>query len=296
MVTSKTIRDICTNVNTGVEYEIALFRCLLMKREEVREVDAAIQSRRDATTITSIIRNTSTTSILRELKNRSLVLVDVSFETQNDDVGPSDIVMVVKSTNGTLERMGISVKYSNTCTLNVTGRRFLTEIQIAELRKQLPAYTDEFIDEMTREYGRIENWFRKRKPSATTDRYIDLIREEVILNWARKSKAEKVEILSEAYQETSPIPYWVYTYTRTSFELDTNPFKIDMEDVPLVELRKYQTSYVGFYLRGRLIGKMQVKFNNGFVERCKKSIPDRTVDGVQMSFGQPFSSWNFCLV
>jgi len=60
-----------------------------------------------------------------------------------------------------------------------------------------------------------------------------------------------------------------------------------------VTVRKYQTSYVAFYLENRMVGHMQVKFNNGFVEKCKKKNPDLTCEGVKMSYGQPFSSWNF---
>ena len=296
MVTSKTINDIKTNVNTGVEYEIALFRCLLVDESEIRSVDDAIGARRDALNVESIIRHTSIQPIISELNNRSLTLSDVSFETQNDDVGPSDIVMTVKSVTGEKECLGISVKYSNTCTLNATGRKFLTESQIADLKSLLPRYTDEYISEMTRLYGGVGNWFHTRKFCSVTDKYIDLIREKVIANWSRKSDGEKKSILMKAYQETSPIPYWVFTYTALSYKLDTNPYKISPSDIPLVEVKKFQTSYIGFYLRGRLIGKMQVKFNSGFVEKCKKACPDRVVEGVKMSFGHPFTSWNFCLV
>lgn len=296
MITQKTICEIKNNVNTGVEFEIALFRCLLKNEAEIREVDAAIQARRDALTINSIIQRTSVKSILGELSVHSLLLDDVSFETQNDDVGPSDIVMFTRTPGGTIEKIGISVKYANTCTLNVTGRKFLTESQIIELKCKLADFTDDYISEMTSSYGHVGNWFRKRKPSVTTDKYIDLIREEVISNWLQKSEDNKRDILMEAYQETSPIEYWVYTYTARSQVLDVHPYKIAPSDVSRVELKKYQSSYVGFYLRDRLIGKMQVKFNNGFVEKCKKAHPDRIVEGVRMSFGQPFSSWNFCLV
>jgi len=38
---------------------------------------------------------------------------------------------------------------------------------------------------------------------------------------------------------------------------------------------------------------MQVKFNNGFIEKCKKKTPDIVYEGVKMAYGQPFSSWNF---
>lgn len=296
MVAEKTIDEIKNNNNTGVEYEIALFRCLLKSKAELQDVDAAILSRCDAQNINLIIRRTSIDSIINELQSRSLTLIDVSFETQNDDIGPADIVMLVRTQGGLLERIGISVKHANACTLNVTGRKFLTESQIQSLMQKLPRFTEEYVNEMMNTYGHVGNWFRKRKPSKTTDRYIDLIREEVIAAWSQKSDSEKHDILMEAYQETSPIQYWVYTYLASSLVLDTDPYKIAPTDIPLVVLKKYQTSYVGFYLRNQLIGKMQVKFNNGFVERCKKSVPDKIVEGVQMSFGQPFSSWNFSLV
>ena len=296
MVTNKTIDELKTNTNTGVEYEIALFRCLLMDSSEIARVDEAIRSRNDAATVESIMRRTTTSPICKELSRRGLSMVDVSFEKQNDDVGPADVVLDVKTRSGIIEKLGLSIKFANTCTLNATGRKFLTEAQISDLRCQLPRFTDDYLAEMNRSYGSVGNWFHKKKPSRITDRYIDLIREEVIVNWSRKSDDEKKSILMEAYQETSPIPYWVVTYNTLSYKIDTDPYKISMNDVPLVELRRYQTSYVGFYLRGRMIGKMQVKFNNGFVEKCKKAHADKIVEGVRMSYGQPFTSWNFCLV
>ena len=226
MIDEKVLGEIRSNSNTGVEYEIALFRCLLPDISQVNKVDLAIADRWDSQTVRSIIRSTSTSDITRELNRRSLSLCDVSFETQNDDVGPSDIVIYVKDTSGIPQKIGISVKYSNTCTLNATGRKFLTERQISHLKNLLGTYTDEYISEMSRTYGSVNNWFRLRKPSVTTDRYIDLIRDEVISNWSVKSDADKILVLSEAYQETSPIPYWVFTYTSSSYTLDTHPYKI----------------------------------------------------------------------
>ena len=223
-------------------------------------------------------------------------LEDISFETQNDDVGPSDLVMMVRTSNGITTRLGISIKFANTCTLNATGRKFLSESQISELRAQLPVYTKAYVEEMSNQYGHAQNWFRKRKPSLTTDKFVDLIRDAIIINWSLKSADEKVSILKEAYQETSPIDYWVYTYTATSCELNPAPYKISPVDMPMVTLGKYQTSYIGFYLYNQLIGKMQVKFNNGFVEKNKKAYPDFVVDDIEMAYGQPFTSWNFCLV
>ena len=296
MITAKTLSDIRSNTNTGVEYEIALFRRLLLAKDEQDAVDDAIQARYDRIAIAQIMRRTDTAVIHFVLKKIGCTLVDVSFETQNDDVGPSDLVMYVKRSNGSIEKLGISVKYANTCTLNATGRKFLSETQISNLREQLPAYTKMFVEEMQHRFGEAKNWFRKRKPSYTTDKYIDLIRDEVISNWNEKTAKEKISILREAYQETSPIDYWVYTYTEFSCNLNPTPYKIAPYDMPFVTLNKYQTSYVGFYLHGRLIGKMQVKFNNGFIEKSKKAHPDFVIDGIEMAYGQPFTSWNFCLV
>ena len=296
MITAKTLSEIRNNINTGVEYEIALFRRLLPQPNEQMMVDEAINSRYDSRTVNQIIRQTNTDIVFDALNRIGATLEDISFETQNDSVGPSDLVMTVRNYNGAVAQLGISVKYANTCTLNATGRKFLTESQIAELRAQLPAYTKAYVEEMSRLYGHAQNWFRKRKPSFTTDNFIDLIREAVIVNWNFKSAEEKISILKEAYQETSPIDYWVYTYSTTSCFVDTAPYKISPADMPMVTLGKYQTSYVGFYLYNQLIGKMQVKFNNGFVEKSKKVYPDLIVDGIEMAYGQPFTSWNFCLV
>jgi hypothetical protein len=205
MITTKILTEIETNINTGIEYEIALFRCLLKSSDEICQVDAAIKKRHDARKIETIINRTSISQIMGALASRSLTMIDVSFETQNDEVGPSDVVMVVDSSSGKREKIGLSIKYSNTCTLNATGRKFLTEFQIRDLQKQLPKYIDDYISEMTELYGSVNNWFRRRKFSVITDRYIDLIRDEVIQNWPRKSEDDRISILREAYQETSPI-------------------------------------------------------------------------------------------
>ena len=293
---SKTLNDIRNNVNTGVEYEIALFLRLLQDADDIREVQAAIRSRSDAVKIDRIARRTDLSSIDRELRRRGLRMIGVSLETQNDEVGPADVVMHTEDSSGATVRIGLSVKYSNTCTLNVTGRRFITAQQVTCLQRKLAEYTGLYVDEMRSSYGNATNWFRKRKPSKTTDAYIDLIRDEVVKAWGNKESAEKIDLLRALYQEDSPIEYWVYEYTASSCHLEPEPFKVNVSDVDLIEVRKYETSYVGFYLRGRMIGKMQVKFNNGFVEKCKKISADLTVDGIRMSYGQPFSSWNFSLV
>lgn len=289
MLYPNTLYEISTNINTGVEYEIALFYQLVCSDEQ-RQILTAINKRADKNKVLSIIRQTDIKPIITALQKRGLQLSDATFETQNDEVGPSDVVMVV-SDGKTKTQIGISVKYANACTLNVTGRRFITDNQIAELKKQLPIYTAKYIEEMTSAYGSVGNWFRARKPSITTDAFIDLIRDAVIKNWSNVQ--DKPTLLSAMFHSDSPIEFWVVTYTNKGYTLSTEPQTIEISRADDVTVEKHQTSYVAFYLDGKSVGKMQVKFNNGFIEKCKKNTPDVICEGVEMAYGQPFSSWNF---
>ena len=292
MLYTTTLNEIETNINTGVEYEIALFAKLIEKSStDYAKVINSINKRYDSLKVLQIMKMTDIQAILNELKKKNLTLRDATFETQNDEVGPADIVMVVKDSNNNQSRIGLSVKYANTCTLNVTGKNFITEYQISNLRSQLPSYTKKYIEEMASLYGGVDNWFRKRKPSKITDAFIDLIRDAVIENWPNIKNKE--QLLKNLFHNDSPIPFWVVTYVKKGYELKTVPQTIDVSKAKDVTVRKYQTSYVAFYLENRMVGHMQVKFNNGFVEKCKKKHPDITCEGVKMSFGQPFSSWNF---
>ena len=292
MLYHNTLNEITSNINTGVEYEIALFYKLLEnKPAEQKQVMSAIQSRYDAAKVKSIITYTDTNIILSSLNKRGLEYVDAAFETQNDEVGPADIVLITKDNSSKPVKIGLSVKYANTCTLNVTGRNFITDSQISELRAKLPNYTQDYINEMTATYGDVSKWFRMRKPSRVTDAYIDLIRDAVISNW--KNVQNKTSLLSALFHSDSPIEFWVVTYTNTGYTLKTKPQTIDMRRAGDVTVGKYQTSYVAFYLDGVMVGHMQVKFNNGFVEKCKKINPDVVCQGVKMAYGQPFSSCNF---
>ena len=292
MLYSYTIQEIRQNINTGVEYEIALFYKLLSPAER-QIISDAINSRLDRTKIYNIIEHTDIAPILNVLESRDLILYDVSFETQNDNVGPADIVLHVKDANDKKIQIGISVKYANTCSLNVTGRRFITEIQISALKDKLPQYTNMYIKEMNDKYGDINNWFRKRKPSSITDGYIDLIRDAVIKNWPNVT--DKPTLLSALFHSDSPIEFWVITYNKNGYTLKTEPATVEVSRAQDIIIRKYQTSYVAFYLNDRMIGRMQIKFNNGFIEKCKKQNPDLIYQNVKISYGKPFSSWNFSI-
>lgn len=301
MLNATTLQEIENNVNTGVEYEIALFYKLLKDESESQLVLSSIQKRTDNSTILNIYRKTDISDILFELQQRNLTLCDVSFETQNDNVGPADVVMYVQDEKGNNYPIGLSVKYSNTCTLNISGMYFITPAQKNVLQQQLVEYTKAYIEEMTATYGDVKNWFRQRKPSRTTDEYIDLVRDAVIENW--DNVQDKTTLFDFLYHADSPIEYWVYEYkTNNRHTLNCKPMKVGHDDVTNIEVRKYQTSYVAFYLNGERIAHMQVKFNNGFVESVYNSKGVRKIvksdfahDNVEMVYGKPFGSWNFSI-
>lgn len=290
MLYTDTLSEIVQNINTGVEYEIALFYKLAPMVEK-QDIMDAIDRRTDREKVKSIIGITDADLIYDALQARGLEMYDVSFETQNDGVGPSDIVMYVKDANGNNTRIGLSVKYANKCTSNITGRKFITETQISALKTQLPLYTNEFIKEMSSKHGSVSNWFRNRLTSSVNDAFIDLIRDAVIENWS--NVADKSALLSSLFHDDSPIEFWVVTYGKKGYSLATVPETIEKSRADEVVVEKYQTSYIAFYLDGVRIARMQVKFNNGFLEKCKKQNADVTHEGVRMAYGQPFSSWNF---
>lgn len=110
MLYPSTLSEISNNINTGVEYEIALFFKLLeSKKSEQTQVLNSISKRKDESKIKSIIAQTDISPIETSLKKIGCKLVDVSFETQNDEVGPADIVMLVKNTQGQEKQIGLSV-------------------------------------------------------------------------------------------------------------------------------------------------------------------------------------------
>lgn len=298
MLYQYTENEIRSNTNTGVEYEIALFYCLLeAKKDEQDKVYKALMSRNDSDKVLDIISYTNTDKIYSELGRRRLSLVDVSFETQNDEIGPADIVLLCVDQDNREFKIGLSVKYANTCTLNVTGRKFIPDEQIELLKERYKTiYLPEYIEDMKMRFGHAKNWHRKT--SVVTDSMIDEIREAVIRNWP--NVPDKKTLLKNLFHDESPIEFWVINFKRKNYTLKTRPSTIDMSRANDVEVMRHQTSYIGFYLDGDRVGLMQVKFNNGFIEsnfnhknERKKKYPDFIQDGLEFNFGQPFGSWNF---
>lgn len=288
-------KTLSSNINTGVEYEYALYHALL---NHYGFLDDAILFLREVISkhplrdkILDIEKGTDISNVVREITRLNKSVQSISIETQNDDVGPADIVF-----HFTKEALGLSVKYSNTCNLNVSGKYFLTPDDIAFLKKQLITYSERFISDMKAKYGPAAKWFRNRSiKSPITEEYIDIIRERVIRNWPHLKG--KKELVRRFFQEDSPIPFWIYEYkSNGSHSLITTPPVLSEDQIERMTIHRLDTSYVLFKVDNRPVGKMQVKFNNGFLEKCSKSIPDFVVDGIRMTKGSPLSSWNFSLI
>lgn len=297
MLYKDTLNIIRENTNPGVEYEIALFyRLLTIKPEEQKQVLDAIESRHDSQKIKDVISYTNVDEINIKLGETGHTYLDVSFETQNDEVGPADIVLILD--NG--DKLGLSVKFNNSCSLNVTGMSFINAQQKDALKKRyIDEFVEDYINDMSERFGSPANW--SRKTSEITDRYIDEIRDAVIRNWP--NVGDKIYLIKKLFHADSPIKFWLVTYKGKGYSVETDPVSINSERADEINLDRFQTSYVGFFLDGRMIGKMQVKFNNGFLEKYlnhknqpKKKSFDFEYEGEKFLYGNPFGSWNFSLV
>lgn len=324
MLHPDTLNEIRESHLKCVEYEIGLFLCLLTNPDEIEAVINAASTREDYKKILGIANNANKEAILNILSYAGMSLQDVSFESQNDEVGPADVVVYASNRHGENKKIGLSVKYDNDVICNYTGRDILTEEQISNLQEQLPAFADRYLNEMIERFGSFEEWYRirfetnQKIASEVTNEYIDLVRDAVVDRWAIMSQEEKDEFLYKVYRTDSPLDYWIYSFQKKGkFILCTNPPYIRRSAYPRVTIEKIAGQYLGFFLDGQLLGKTQVKFNNGIFERyTSKPYKDAIeagnnelansifaryaaqgkgimVEGKPLKYGVPFTSWNF---
>lgn len=324
MLHPNTLKEIQGSKLPCIEYEIGLFLCLLTKPDEIEAVINAISTRGDYKTILGIANTANKESILNILSYAGMSFKDVSFESQNDDVGPADVVIYAVNRHGVEKKIGVSVKYNNDVICNYTGRDILTEEQIAKLKEKIPDYANRYLNEMINKYGSFEEWRRirfdqnKRITSKTANEYIDLVRDAVVERWAMMSQEDKDKFLYKVYRTDSPLDYWIYSFQKKGrFVLCTNPPYIRRSAYTRVTIKKMAGQYLGFFLDEQLLGKTQVKFNNGILEKytskkykdaiatgdmvLAKQIIEKLVeqgkvlvrDNVPLKYGMPFTSWNF---
>ena len=288
------IKYLRNNINPGIEFEYALFYLLLNERHKSQFSREIIHFHPFKERILLIINSLDNENLIKCLKTYGYTECQIFIATQVDGVGPADVLLK----NHTSELLGLSVKYQNNCTFNISGKNFLSKETIKLLKDKLSESCKKYIDEMVSNYGATENWFRKRRTSDETDRFIDTIRDKVIEDWNNKSCIEKKTLLERLIHADSPINYWVVKFilSRKKFRLEVNTEPIRISDPENVTLTKEATSLVGFKCDEKLFAKMQVKFNNGILEKDKNNKYDYQLEeNINIKYGDPFGSWNFSI-
>lgn len=285
----QTIQSILNNVNTGFEYELAVFYHFLNPLQKTFFSENVLSQHQLGHRVGNIVNNIDSTS-LRDLQ---VGLTDVLLTTQDDTYKPSDIVLLYPN-----RRLGLSVKYNNSCNVNISGGYFLTPSIRMELSNLQRSLAQDYIDEMTANYGQLENWFRKRKRSEVVNYFIDTLRDSVINHWSTLSPQEQGKVIQMLFQLNSVIPYGIMKIgspkngqypIEIQWNTPTEPSLID------IRLEKYETSFIKFTLKREQLGLLQVKFNNGFFEKAKGQTYDYLINTTRIKIGSPFSSWNFTI-
>jgi len=216
--------------------------------------------------------------------------------TQNDNT-VADIVLVYPK-----EQRGISVKFDTNVSRNVTCLKFISKEERANLKEELKKFIPVYIEEMNTKYGDWENWFRQRKTSKSVNEFIEKIAKLCVNAWEQKSSAERKDVLDFLLDENFKTPYWILHINskgKIQRSLPLRP-KLDITKVFL----KYRegSQYLDFWYEGDVTAwaKMQIKFNNGVLEKPKgkKSDGMLTSNSAEQKYvtGKPFGSWNFELL
>ncbi|MDA9817301.1 hypothetical protein N9C19_00860, partial [bacterium] len=270
------------NENTGLRYEYAVYYHLI-NEDEKKLFKSVIERHKDSVIINKIIESIDDSELDK------LQASEIYLATQNDAVGPSDIVL--KTKNGSYK--GISVKYNNNNIFNPSPSHFISDERIDMLDDRLKHYCEKYIDDMNVKFGPVSNWFRKGKRSEITNKFIDELRDAVIKEWDTKTKKYKRSILREFLHSDSPIKYDVLTLSKGFKIAYDSPYEIEVGS-NTIGLEKQSGQYISFVINGQEVAKMQVKFNNGILEEGTEKKFDFEDEGVKMKMGS-FGSWNFSI-
>lgn len=229
----------------------------------------------------------------------------VKLVTQDDSVGPADVII----TNNGENNLDISVKKgkSNTCQSNISGNTYYKTLGCSlpeNLLKEVPLVCKEFINEMKQMFGHYSRWFRDKKCTRLSHTKKDY-EHKLILNACNVfnecgNHDKRKALFIKALNIEKP-NYVICRYTKKGTIYETPP-SLNGIDIDRIYARPYKTSYVGFYLDDTfddtLLYKMQVKFNNGILERSEKTGRKDILigDDYYASFGNPIISWNFSVV
>ena len=113
----------------------------------------------------------------------------------------------------------------------------------------------------------------------------------MITSWENKDLSERKLILNKGFHVNSPLKYYVIEIGRKDYRLsDPKP----ISEIQDIYLEKYKTSYVAFKVDDKILVKLQIKFNNGFIEKTESSNNNKfKIDDIYFKNGDPFGSWNF---
>lgn len=279
------------NNNVGVEYEFALYYLLLDARFRDIFNNITINNHAKKDKIYQIIEAQKANIYQQISKPEYSTYKYVYLATQDDTVGPSDIVLY-ENADMSGNVLGLSVKYNNSCNVNLSSLNFISQDDKDDLKSFIKEQTYKHIQYQIDTRGHVSNWFRQRKYSTTqySNACIDEIRNRVMYNW-NNGIIDKQSVIGRLYQMDSPIDYEVWKFTKKKLVVLEKP-NIDV-DICKIDVAKYKGSYMGFYYNDKLLCKMQVKFNNGILERATPESKDAIiVDDVYMKMGDAFGSWN----
>lgn len=288
-------KDLLANKNTGIEYEFGVACALMDETQHDDFLASIVEPHINKDTILNVCD--STKAYLQPLLNKHACNEDYYISlasTQDDSLGPSDVLVCCE----TKILFGVSVKFANKNNWNPSGKHFIKNDVIKELKEKYQTiYKPQYIDDMKKRFGECKitegitnTWSRKK--SSITANFIDIIRDEVIKEWNVKTEQGKEEIMGKGFQILSPIKYYtIVIKDNLSCVIDEPEIVFSADEV---NIEKHQTSFIAFKVNNKIVVKLQVKFNNGFIEKSKKvTLETFQIDEVLFKNGDPFGSWNF---
>jgi hypothetical protein len=277
------------NNNVGVEYEFALYYLLLDAKFRDIFKNITINNHTKKEKILQIIEVQKANIYQQISKPEYSTYKYVYLATQDDTVGPSDIVLY-ENVDMSGNVLGLSVKYNNNCNVNMSSSYFMTSNAKNELKRFQKEQTYKHIEYLINTKGHPNNWFRKRKSTPYSVTCIDIIRNRIIHNWNNQYVNKQI-IIDKLYQTDSPIDYEVWKFTKKKLKVIEKPiFDYNINEI---YVSKYKKSYIGLYINDNLICKIQVKFNNGILERTNPNNKNAIcINGIYMKMGDAFGSWN----
>ena len=312
---SQDYTGLAQNNNPGVEFEYAIAYRLMTgeQRSEFRGIVIAEHAKKNQ--ILSIIdvlardaahvECDSVAALERFVKIPASNRL-VSCPTQEDGIGPSDVVVFDQSgIVGKYEKVGFSIKKMNSNIKNPGPKHFLSRSTLCSYKDRLRTeVVESHVAEATSRYGPLElmpdgyySWHRRGgdfrrmkhgdaaaglvKTSAMMD-FIRDLRDEVIRSWEGKSGEDKRTIFEQLFSLQSPIlcTFEVMTYDDGSIaEISRKRFSERLCGDSITA--SAHGDYVVFECHGAVL-QLQVKFNNGILERCKNGGRSIEINGIPM--------------